>query len=557
VALKLQLKATVVRSFGETALSETISSESYQKKIAGDDGRVRDGVAVVPDVGDIVGGQYRLVSRLGEGMFGSVYVAERTDVPEHRVALKLINRAVFGDRDHDRELVMLAAATHPNIVELKDHGVTADHIWLTMALYEGETLAERLERGTLDLEEAHKIFVPIAHGVAALHARGLRHQDIKPENIYLANFAGQLHPVLLDLGVAVEAHSEFVAGTALFGAPEQVEALAGMGEPSALSERVDTYCLASTLLFALVGEKRFPGHAAKTPFDIVNAFTVRQDEPVADDALPELTGEPRKRLIEAFKRWLLKDPEARPETHVMAEELDVLLEKKRDAARAETDRIERQRTTLRRVQLVLAAIAVAGLGLSYYGFTKRRTIELASELEKARADGAASFDQLDTCQAAQDITVRRERACQVARAKDGVVHAAAVATMQTQDHEAAKQLLIVQNGLKSCEDDAEAAALTCATDRETLTTSHDQDKTAWAETERQLAQERDEARDTEQACQTQMTTLETGKRTCEQELVSCRSEPTDIYGPVTKGPPATTTPPVAPPPPATPYPSEL
>jgi len=194
VAVKLKLKATVVRSLGDSAFTDTISSESYQHTIAGDrpdDVGEREDI-VLPDIGDVVGGQYRLVSRLGEGMFGSVYVAERTDVKEHRVALKMINRAVYGDRDNQRELVMLAAATHPHIVELKDHGTTSDYIWLTMALYEGETLAARLTRGTLDLEEAHRIFVPIAQGVAALHARGLRHQDIKPENIYLADFAGHL-----------------------------------------------------------------------------------------------------------------------------------------------------------------------------------------------------------------------------------------------------------------------------------------------------------------------------------------------------------------------------
>ena len=71
-----------------------------------------------------MGDHYRLVRLLGEGMFGKVYVAERVDVPAHQVALKLVPREVYSGRNVERELVMLAAASHPNIVQLKDHGTT-------------------------------------------------------------------------------------------------------------------------------------------------------------------------------------------------------------------------------------------------------------------------------------------------------------------------------------------------------------------------------------------------------------------------------------------------
>jgi len=278
MAVRLKLKATLVRQLGTEELTDTLTAESFQRTLmvgADDDGdgEGADGTQdALPVVGDVVDDTYRLVSRLGEGMFGRVYVAERTDVPEHRVALKVINRVIYAGRNVERELVMLAAATHPNIVELKDHGMTDEYVWLTMPLYDGETLAERLERGTLELREAYEIFLPIARGVEALHARNLRHQDIKPENIYLANFAGQAHPVLLDLGVAVEKNADFVAGTALYSAPEQIEALGGVARDGDLSEKVDTYCLATTLLYSLVGEENFPGATARTPFDIVSAF---------------------------------------------------------------------------------------------------------------------------------------------------------------------------------------------------------------------------------------------------------------------------------------------
>src|SRR3989339_786156 len=107
---------------------------------------------------EIGAGLYRFVRVLGEGTFGRAFVAERTDVPEHKVALKVVTRDVYAGRNVERELVMLAAASHPNIVQLKDHGIGERYVWLTMPLYEGETLASRLERGPLGLGEAYEIF---------------------------------------------------------------------------------------------------------------------------------------------------------------------------------------------------------------------------------------------------------------------------------------------------------------------------------------------------------------------------------------------------------------
>lgn len=529
MAVKLKLKATVVRSLGDTAFSDTISSESYQKTVASEQPTPTDDI-VMPDVGDVVGGQYRLVSRLGEGMFGSVFVAERTDVTEHRVALKLINRAVYGDRDNERELVMLAAATHPHIVELKDHGITSDYIWLTMALYEGETLSERLERGCLDLEEAHRIFLPISQGVAALHVRGLRHQDIKPENIYLADFAGHLHPVLLDLGVAVEAESDFVAGTALFGAPEQLAALGGIGEEGRLSERMDTYCLASTLLYALVGDEHFPGAKAKTPFEIVRAFDEREEAPLADEALPELTGKPRQHLAEAFARWLTKDPEKRPDTSEFAKQLEVLLDKRRGEELAEQTRITRQKRTLRRVQLALVGTALAAGAGGLYLFVNRRNIELANELAKARQEGAESFDKLDTCVAAHAMSQRKARICEQTRRQDGTQYSETISALESKQAEATNALTLAKGSLKSCEEDAEQAATVCAEEQETMTAKLEEATSSFEDKERTLTEERDSAREELSLVQSRIQSLEAEAQSCQQELASCQAHPSELYG---------------------------
>src|SRR4051794_6233112 len=281
---------------------------------------------LLPDVGDIVGVHYRLVRLLGKGMFGKVYVAERIDVPAHQVALKLVPREVYSGRNVERELVMLAAASHPNIVQLKDHGMTEGYVWLTMPVYEGVTLAERLKRGPLALFEAYEIFLPIARALDALHKAGLRHQDIKPENIFLATFAGRLHPILLDLGVAAERGANFVAGTVLYASPEQLSALSHSSTSLPLTEKMDTYCLAATLLYALVGPEHFPGEGAESRLEVVNAQQVRARTPLAYGALPEVQGNPREMLRFAFCRWLHVTPELRPSVGEMADHLDVLLE---------------------------------------------------------------------------------------------------------------------------------------------------------------------------------------------------------------------------------------
>src|SRR4029079_13500612 len=215
---------------------------------------------------------------------------------------------------------------HPNVVQLKDHGTETDYVWLTMPVYEGETLEERLERGTLTMKEAYEIFVPVARGMEALHAGGLRHQDIKPDNIFLAVFGGHVHPILLDLGVAAECNSNFVAGTLMYAAPEQIAYLAGEPGNAELSEKMDTYGLATTILMALAGRDALPGATAETSEEIKDAHKVRAENPLSDSAMPELKGRARELFIAALKRWLAMDPKERPSMSDLAEELDVLRE---------------------------------------------------------------------------------------------------------------------------------------------------------------------------------------------------------------------------------------
>jgi eukaryotic-like serine/threonine-protein kinase len=306
--------------------------------------------AQLPTCGEKVGGRCVLRALLGEGAFGRVFAAEDEETGQ-QVALKVVGLRRYPREYAEHELRALAAIAHPNVVQLNEHGVEAGaaepYLWYTMPLYRGLDLAALLKsRGSLSLARAHAVFTRIAGGVCEMHSLGLRHQDIKPDNIYLATMAGvaEHHPVLLDLGGAAREHANRpLVATFPFAAPEQTEALIGglLGEDQpALTEKVDVYALAATLLFSLIGSK-FVGHdvaqndsqAEASPealrqlrAELLQIHAARALSPLPADALPELTGATRAHLSEAFSRWLSLDPEQRPRARQFLAELSVLLE---------------------------------------------------------------------------------------------------------------------------------------------------------------------------------------------------------------------------------------
>jgi serine/threonine protein kinase len=415
-----------------------------------------------------------------------VYVAKREDVPEHQVAMKILPKSLYVGRNVERELVMLATVGHPHIVQLKDHGTTADYVWLTMPVYEGETLEERLKRGPLSLREAHDIFLPIARGIEALHTAGLRHQDIKPDNIFLAIFGARVHPVLLDLGVAAEREATFVAGTMLYASPEQLDAMSNADTARPLTEKMDTYCLAATLLVSLVTRKHFPGQRANNATDLADAQTVRAEQPIADGVLDELSGRSRGLLIDSFRRWLSLDPTERPSISKLAEQLDVLLEPEREAAEAEELKRARQKTSLLRVRAAAAAMLLIGCAGLAVAYSKRETLRVAGELDKARAQGAESFDKLDTCNASHAVAKREAADCKVSRDVDRTEYKQALhaitRTGSTAEAERARQLTSLQASytakLKTCEDDSQTAAQAAQQQQKQLDDSWAAERTA-------------------------------------------------------------------------------
>src|SRR5690349_17037065 len=138
------------------------------------------------ETGRLVGeqlGPYRLLALLGAGGMGEVYRALDTRL-DREVAVKTLPPEMAGDPDaqarFEREAKAVAAVTHPNILALHDFGTDRGVLYAVMELLDGETLGSRLRRGPLEWREAAHIGLEIAEGLAAAHAKGITHRDIKP-----------------------------------------------------------------------------------------------------------------------------------------------------------------------------------------------------------------------------------------------------------------------------------------------------------------------------------------------------------------------------------------
>jgi serine/threonine protein kinase len=345
-------------------------------------------------VGSVIGGRYQITRFVAEGAFGAVYQAQDLDVSGHVVALKLMHRAPASEQErqmHVREVQLIAAISHPSVVSFKDHGLHHDRLYIVMPWYEGETLAARLKRGPLARREALRIFQQLARALGAVHDRGIRHQDVKPENILLARFGeGQEDfPVLLDLGVGAFHHEFVPAFTPAYVAPEMARQHLEVTEGwngAAVDGKSDVFALALTLFDALA-----PGARELSSYDSsLGALTRRSREGVALPSREELAD-----VLPALTRWLSVDPAERPSAQELVRELEVL-------TRAEDRRAERKRVAWRVGPLLSAAlIAAIVLGLQLHGE------RVASRVKDARIEQQAA--ELDSAREAQEESVTHTR----------------------------------------------------------------------------------------------------------------------------------------------------
>src|SRR5260370_1970075 len=157
-------------------------------------------------------GHYRVLSKVGEGGMGVVYKAEDQRL-ERVVALKVI-REFDGDSSRRnrfwQEARTAAQVAHPNACPTYDIAEKQDPLVLVMEFIEGESLARRLERGSLPAQEAGQSALALLSALEAFHKIGVVHRDLKPSNIVLSNGGTKL----LDFGIAKHVPLTPTEGTA-------------------------------------------------------------------------------------------------------------------------------------------------------------------------------------------------------------------------------------------------------------------------------------------------------------------------------------------------------
>jgi eukaryotic-like serine/threonine-protein kinase len=271
-------------------------------------------------------GPYEIVGPLGAGGMGEVYKARDTRL-DRVVAIKVLPSHLSDNADlrtrFEREAKAISSLQHPNICTLFDVGSQDGIDFLVMEYLEGETLAERLSKGPLKVEEALKIAIEVADALDKAHKNGIVHRDLKPGNIILtktcaklmdfglaktalgmaASAAGPLTPNTPTMSVAALTspaspltQKGSVVGTFQYIAPEVLQGAEADG-------RSDIFSFGCVLYEMLSGKRPFEG---KTQIKVMSA--ILEDEPLPLSSVREALPTKFDRIVGAC---LQKDPEAR------------------------------------------------------------------------------------------------------------------------------------------------------------------------------------------------------------------------------------------------------
>ncbi len=224
---------------------------------------------------------YEITAHLGSGGMGDVYQATDTRLGRS-VAIKILPDAFLRDAERvarfQREARVLASLNHPHIAAIHGFEESGERRFLVMELVSGQTLAERLARGALSVDDALKTAVQIAEALEAAHQQGIIHRDLKPANIKITH-NGKVKVLDFGLAKALEGetpgsslsnsptlsvaatNSGVILGTAAYMSPEQARA-------TVLDPRTDIFSFGAVLYEMLTGRQAFAG---QTVSDIVAA----------------------------------------------------------------------------------------------------------------------------------------------------------------------------------------------------------------------------------------------------------------------------------------------
>jgi serine/threonine protein kinase len=306
-------------------------------------------------------GPYEVLSTLGSGGMAEVYRARDTRLGRE-VALKVVNEALAGDPDlvrrFEQEARLAGSLNHPNLVAVYDVGVQDGAAYFITELLKGESLRERLSHGRIPIQTALDWGAQLAQGLAAAHAQGIIHRDVKPENVFVTSDG---HVKLLDFGIAKLTEQSRVGGRhgilddtvtpiggatqtgAILGTPAYMSPEQVRGE--SVDARTDIFSLGAVLHEMLSGQRPFPGSPLESSHAILN-----EEPPPLPDEVPAV-------VARVVQRCLAKEPARRLQS---ASDLGFALEILRSPTGTTQPAVAPSRAR-RRIGWTVAALAAVAL----------------------------------------------------------------------------------------------------------------------------------------------------------------------------------------------------
>ncbi len=216
----------------------------------------------------------RIDERIGAGSFGTVYRGFQVAV-EREVAVKVLHPGLDPEPAHlfREEIRAIGKLDHPNVVRIFDADETSDgRLYFVMEMLRGSTLQKLGEAGRIPLERAIELLCQLLDGLAAVHAAGHIHADVKPSNVVLVESGTRARVVLIDFGLSrlrqLDRPAEAVGGTLAFMAPEQLRAWQ-------LDPRSDVFSAALVLVYILTGWLRTSEREELPPLDRIEDLALR------------------------------------------------------------------------------------------------------------------------------------------------------------------------------------------------------------------------------------------------------------------------------------------